>query len=240
MHSWLSERRRSAASLLVAAVAAAVLVLLLAFHEGAAPLSGADVAVLVLFAYLSAYLTATLVAFAGASPERIRDWARRSERGTVVQRYFLGSAPGPGVSVFVAAAALVVSLVWRPGHLGSALPVGVRVAIALALVVEAWVCVLVSFAVAFHADNLVEDERALEFPGTGTGSGGGTGTGTGSESAVWADYMYFAVSVMTTFGTTDVNVTSREMRRTVAANAVIAFVFNTVTVASLVSALDRG
>ncbi|MGY0459176.1 DUF1345 domain-containing protein [Kitasatospora sp. cg17-2] len=234
MHSWLSERRRSAASLLVAAVAAAVLVLLLALHEGPAPLSGADVAVLVLFAYLSAYLTATLVAFAGASPERIRDWARRSERGTVVQRYLLGSAPGPGVSVFVAAAALVVSLVWRPGHLGSALPVGVRVAIALALVVEAWVCVLVSFAVAFHADNLVEDERALEFPGSGSGSGAG------AESAVWADYMYFAVSVMTTFGTTDVNVTSREMRRTVAANAVIAFVFNTVTVASLVSALDRG
>ncbi|MFB7382445.1 DUF1345 domain-containing protein [Kitasatospora purpeofusca] len=234
MHSWLSERRRSAASLLVAAVAAAVLVLLVALHEGAALLSGADVAVLVLFAYLSAYLTATLLAFAGASPERIRDWARRSERGTVVQRYLLGSAPGPGVSVFVAAAALVVSLVWRPGHLGSALLVGVRVAIALALVVEAWVCVLVSFAVAFHADNLVEDERALEFPGSGTG------TGDGAESAVWADYMYFAVSVMTTFGTTDVNVTSREMRRTVAANAVIAFVFNTVTVASLVSALDRG
>ncbi|WP_328958750.1 DUF1345 domain-containing protein [Kitasatospora purpeofusca] len=232
MHSWLSERRRSAVSLLVAAVAAAVLVLLLALHEGPAPLSGVDVAVLVLFAYLSAYLTATSVAFAGASPERIRDWARRSERGTVVQRYLLGSAPGPGVSLFVAAAALVVSVVWRPGHLGSALAVGVRVAIALALVVEAWVCVLVSFAVAFHADNLVEDERALEFPSSGTG--------TGSGSAVWADYMYFAVSVMTTFGTTDVNVTSREMRRTVAANAVIAFVFNTVTVASLVSALDPG
>lgn len=140
------------------------------------------------------------------------------------------------MSVFVAAAALVVSLVWRPGHLGSALPVGVRVAIALALVVEAWVCVLVSFAVAFHADNLVEDERALEFPGSGTGAG----TGAGAEAAVWADYMYFAVSVMTTFGTTGVNVTSREMRRTVAANAVIAFVFNTVTVASLVSALGRG
>ncbi|MFC5662549.1 DUF1345 domain-containing protein [Kitasatospora misakiensis] len=225
MHSWLSERRRSAASLLVAAVVAAVLVLLLALHEGPAPLSGADVAVLVLFAYLSVYLIATVAAFSTASPERIRDWARRTERGTVLQRYVLGSAPGPGVSISVAAAAMVVSLVWRPGHLGSALPVGVRVGIALALVVDAWVCVLVSFAVAFHADNLVEEERALEFPGT--------------EPAAWPDYMYFAVSVMATFGTTDVNVLSREMRRTVAANAVIAFVFNTVTVASLVSALDR-
>lgn len=42
---------------------------------------------------------------------------------------------------------------------------------------------------------------------------------------------------MTTFGTTDVNVLSREMRRTVTADAVIAFVFDTVTVASLVTAL---
>ena len=42
---------------------------------------------------------------------------------------------------------------------------------------------------------------------------------------------------MTTFGTTDVTVLSREMRRTVTANAVIAFEFNTVTVAATVSAL---
>ncbi len=45
---------------------------------------------------------------------------------------------------------------------------------------------------------------------------------------------------MTAFGTTDVDVTSREMRRTVSANAIIAFVFSTVTVASLVGALDAG
>lgn len=52
--------------------------------------------------------------------------------------------------------------------------------------------------------------------------------------------MYFALSVMTAFGATDVSVTSRPMRRTVSANSVIAFVFNTVTVASLVSALTAG
>ncbi len=51
--------------------------------------------------------------------------------------------------------------------------------------------------------------------------------------------MYFALSVMTTLGTTDVMVTSHEMRRTVAANSVIAFVFNTITVAGLVSALNN-
>ncbi len=125
----------------------------------------------------------------------------------------------------MASAALVVSAVWRPGYLGSAFPATVRVLMALGLVV-AWICVLVAFAVAFHADNLVEDEAALDFPG--------------GETAAWADCVYFALSVMTTFGTTDVTVMSREMRRTVAANATIAFVFNTVIVAGMVAALDGG
>ncbi|MFD0279545.1 DUF1345 domain-containing protein [Kitasatospora sp. NPDC127111] len=213
-------------STLVAGGAAVVLVLLLVFSRGPAPLSAADAAVLVLFVYLSSYLTVTVIAFSRASPERIRTWAGRADRGTVLQRYVLGTAPGPGVSNFVAAVALVVSVVWRPGYVGSALPVGVRVTVALVLVADAWVCVMVSFAVAFHADNLVENEQALEFPGEGT--------------AAWADYVYFAMSVMTTFGTTDVNVMSREMRRTVSANSAIAFVFNTVTVASLVGAIGSG
>lgn len=118
----------------------------------------------------------------------------------------------------------MAAVVWRPGHIGSGFEPVVRAAVALVMVAVAWVCVAVSFAVAFPADNLVEDERALDFPG--------------DEGPLWADYLYFAFSVMTTFGTTDVNVLSREMRRTVTVNSGIAFVFNTVTVASLVSALD--
>ncbi|MEU3841031.1 DUF1345 domain-containing protein [Streptomyces sp. NPDC028635] len=220
MRSWLSERRRAAVSTSAAAV---VLVVALVLNSRSPWISGADVGVLVMFVYLATYLTVTMVAFASAAPEQIRTWADRSTRGTVLQRYVFGTAPGPGVSLFIGACALVVAVVWRPGHLGSALPAGVRVVATLALVVCAWVCVMLSFAVAFHADNLVEEGRALQFPGEAT--------------PAWADYVYFALSVMTTFGTTDVDVTSREMRRTVAANAVIAFVFNTVTVANLVAAL---
>jgi hypothetical protein len=44
--------------------------------------------------------------------------------------------------------------------------------------VTALVLVAVAFAVAFHADDLVEDGRALEFPG--------------GEEPVWGDYVYFA------------------------------------------------
>ncbi|MFJ5680204.1 DUF1345 domain-containing protein [Streptomyces sp. NPDC093097] len=223
MHSWLSERRRAAVSTLLAICAVGILLLALSRAKGPSPFSTADMGVSALFVYLLCYLTATLIAFSTASPERIRTWAQRESRGTPFQRYVLGAAPGPGASIFIAEGALVVSVVWRPGYLGSAFPMPARVLVALALVVAAWICVLVSFAVAFHADNLVENEQASDFPG--------------ENSAAWADYVYFAMSVMTTFGATDVTVTSREMRRTVAFHSVIAYVFNTVTVASLVASL---
>ncbi|MER5811195.1 DUF1345 domain-containing protein [Streptomyces sp. NPDC002033] len=205
-------------------IALGTAVLLLGLDRSWARLSVADVGVLMLLAYLLPYLLITVIAFSTASPERVRTWAARETRGTTLQRYVFGTAPGPGVSLFIAAAALVVSVVWRPGHIGSSFEPVARAAVALTLVAVAWICVAVSFAVTFQADNLVEGERALEVPG--------------EESPIWSDYVYFAFSVMTTFGTTDINVMSREMRRTVTVNACIAFVFNTVTVASLVSALD--
>ncbi|MGW0993218.1 DUF1345 domain-containing protein [Streptomyces sp. NPDC002520] len=223
MQQWLSERRRSAASVLVAACTAVVL---LALRDDTLRFSAADFGVLVLFGYLVPYLGLTVFAFASARPEQVRAWAERETRGTVIQRWVLGTAPGPGASIFIAAAAFTVAVLWLPGHLGSAIAVTPRVVVALTLVVVAWICVVASFAVTFQADDLLEDEQGLDFPGEG--------------STVWADYVYFALSVMTTFGTTDVNVTSREMRRTVAAHGVIAFVFNTVTVATLVSALQGG
>ncbi|GAA4667965.1 hypothetical protein GCM10023324_19660 [Streptomyces youssoufiensis] len=186
-------------------------------------MSSADVGVLVLFAYLIPYLALTLATFLTVAPEQVRSWAHREARGTFAQRYVLGTAPGPGASLFIAAAALVVAVLWLPGHLATTFSDVPRTLVALALVVLAWVCVVAAFAVTFQADNVVEGERALDFPG--------------EEATRWADHVYFALAVMTTFGTTDVSVTSRAMRRTVAANSVIAFVFNTVTVASLVSAL---
>lgn len=219
---WPSERLRSGASLGFALIVAVALVLV--FGTDALSISTVDAGVLVLLAYLVGYLVATISAFHAATPPQIHDWARRESRGTLLQRYVLGTAPGPGVSIFIAAAALAVAMFWLPGRGGGSLPDTARIVIAVALVVVGWVSVVVSFAVAFHADDLVEGQKALDFPGDATPE--------------WTDYVYFAVSVMTTFGTTDVTVVSPEMRRTVVANAVVAFVFNTVTVAAVVSALS--
>ena len=89
------------------------------------------------------------------------------------------------------------------------------------LVVGAWVDVLVSFA----ADYARRDHRAggLDFPG--------------ERPEAFADYVYFSAAVTTTFGPTDVTVTTREVRRLVLLHALVAFVFNTVVLALLISTL---
>lgn len=218
---WLPEWRRSGTSTTLALLGGVVMIVVAETQDTGLAL--VDGWVLLLLIYLSAYLVLTTAAFVRATPAQIHDWAQRESRGTVLERYVLGTAPGPGASLFFAGVALAVAVLWMPGHGGGSLPDGIRIAVAVVLIVVGWLCVLVSFAVAFHADDLVEDGAALQFPGDGVPE--------------WADYVYFAVSVMTTFGTTDVTVLSREMRRTVTVNAVIAFVFNTVTIATAVSAL---
>ena len=64
-----------------------------------------------------------------------------------------------------------------------------------------------------------------------------TEAGAGTRRWSDGDYVYFAVSVGTTPGTTDVQVDSRHMRRVVTAHALIAFAFNTVILALVLSAL---
>ncbi|MFI8664345.1 DUF1345 domain-containing protein [Rhodococcus qingshengii] len=177
-------------------------------------------------AYIVVYLLVTVCAFTRASPGQITRWAEREERGTFVQRYVLGTAPGPGVSLFFSMSSLCVALVWLPGHAGGSLPENARLVVGVLVIACGWGSVAVSYAVTFSADNVVEEGRGMRFPET--------------DEPQWADYVYFAVSVMTTFGTTDVEVTSRGVRKTVTANAILAFVFNAVTVATTVTILTQG
>ena len=61
----------------------------------------------------------------------------------------------------------------------------------------------------------------------------------GRRTNAYADYVYFAIGVATTFGATDVSVTTPEMRRIVNLNVIVSFVYNSVIVALLVSILIR-
>ncbi len=58
---------------------------------------------------------------------------------------------------------------------------------------------------------------AIDFPGT--------------KDAGLADYLYFAITIGSTFATSDVNVVSRRLRWTVATHSVLAFFYNAIVMA---------
>lgn len=221
---WLSESRRSLTASAIAAFA------MLAFglprtDPDLIVTQTIDNLVVVLAAYLACYVVLTGVTFGRATTESVRDWVQRSGRGTWLQRYILGTAPGPGIAIFVGLAGLLVAVVWLPGEqlTGSTLPAGGRVALGVAMILAGWAAVVVSFAVAYQAEDLRDVGSGLSF--------------SGSEQVTWTDYLYFSLAVTTTFGTTDVEVTSGAMRRTVSVHAVLAFVINTVILGAVISAL---
>ncbi|MDT8912019.1 DUF1345 domain-containing protein [Amycolatopsis sp. PS_44_ISF1] len=119
--------------------------------------------------------------------------------------------------------AAVIALVASMGVLPSAIrqhtlspPVLI---LGLAAVVTGWVAVQASFTVVYLTTQA--EHGGLRFPG--------------DEEWATDDILYFAVAVGTTFGTTDVEVTSRAMRRKVLVHGLYAFVFNTLIVAAAVS-----
>lgn len=217
---WMFEKRRV---LLATAFALVAAVICVALSASSSLFSTLDAVVVVVLVYLTTHMVITVVVFQTASEDEISAWGDREERGTLFERYVLGTAPGPGASIFVAAVAMFATMVWLPGAGPTAMPVQLRLGIGGVLLVVAWLEVVLSFTITFRADDALEGGKAFDFPGT--------------EKPVASDYVYFALSVMVTFGTTDVNVTSSAMRKTVAVNAAIGFVFNTVIVAAAVSLL---
>ncbi|MCS5731607.1 DUF1345 domain-containing protein [Herbiconiux moechotypicola] len=92
---------------------------------------------------------------------------------------------------------------------------------AVAAVAGSWAVTMVSFAV--HIARHDELHGGAEFPG--------------ETRPLFGDYLYLAAQIGTTFGGSDVDLTSRPMRRVVMSYSIIAFTFNTVIVALLVSVL---
>lgn len=227
-HRLLSEAWRSMITVVVGIVIALVWLL----GEQPPIRSLADLApwtVDAVIAYLAIYLTVypilSVGIFTRAPDEAIAGWAKRTGRGTWLQRYVLGTTPGPGLSISMSAIALVVAVVWLPhgDSLGSTFSDPQRLAVSILVMIGAWTCLLVSFAIAYFADNLLQDGAALDFPGPDTPG--------------WSDYIYLSAAVSSTFGTTDVTVTSRTVRRMVTVHGIIAFVFNTIILGTVVGLL---
>lgn len=191
--------------------------------DGGAPWTVVDGLLVGLAVYQLLYVLLTLVVYLPAGPDVIaRAAAAMPPRGPV-HRWLLLTEPGAGAALAVGLGAMVTAVVVLPqtADLPSGLPQPVLVALGIVLVITAWATMVVTYAI----DYLRRDVLAggLRFAG--------------DEPRVFGDYLYVAVAVATTFGTTDVEVTRSALRRTVTGHALAAFVFNAVVVAISVASL---
>ena len=229
LRSWLrwerlqSEALRGLLALLVGNLVA-TLVGLTIDPAGASSAALTELLFLGVAAYLVTYIGLTLVAFTRPRWETVERWARRRTRAHWITRVVTSSEPGPGVAVAVSALALVVAVYWLPSQEGTgAFGAQVRVVLTALLVALAWLTVATTYAVAYLLQDIRSGRTALAFPGESRGS--------------FTDYLYLSLAVSSTFGTTDVEVLRPRMRRLVAGHGVVAFVFNTVILAAVVSFL---
>ena len=152
------------------------------------------------------YLALTVELVAGSNPHKIRSQAGKEDEGAIA------------LLVLTVAAGLW-SMVAIFAELGSATAGGGRggsVALALGTVLLSWTFIHTIFALHY----------AHEFYGERSQRGGGLEfPGHLKEPDYW-DFIYFAFVVGTTFQTSDVQITSKRIRRTVAVHGVVAFLFN--------------
>lgn len=126
----------------------------------------------------------------------------------------------------VSAVALVATVFWLPSVGGpTLLPSAGRVALAVLLVIGAWLTVVVTYSVAYLCHDTRSSSPQLIFPGEGPRR--------------WTDYLYLAASISTSFAPGDVQVLTARTRRMVLVHASLAFGFNTVILAAVVSMLLR-
>lgn len=166
------------------------------------------------------YVALTWRTFRRATSAELRSWIHRTTPPSRTRVRWLVSGGGAS-SWSVQAAALALTAVIVVTFIEVLRHNVVVVVLGLLVVVASWVLVIIAFALHYARENATVP--GLEFPGT--------------AEPVWWDYFYLSSQVSTTFSASDVTVLNTAMRRHVTAHSVIAFVFNTVIVALMVSAL---
>lgn len=119
------------------------------------------------------------------------------------------------MTVSILALIVVAALLLRPALREFPLALGMT----LVMVAASWLNVVLAYAV--HYARLNVDGDVLGFPG--------------ERATGLSDYVYLSVGVQTTFATTDVEVRTRELRRVVTGQSLLAFVFTSVIVAIIIS-----
>ncbi len=123
----------------------------------------------------------------------------------------------------VAAVAAVAAIVWELGPVKelTGLPKAWRLALVGATILSAWTFLQVMFALHY---------AGVYFGRARDGLGGGLEF-PGVAEPDWGEFVYQAFVIGCTFATSDVNVTSKRMRRICVIQGVVGFFFNTIVLA---------
>ena len=173
--------------------------------------------------FVIAYVILTFRTFARVDSAQFR--ARMDARGTrrpLIWRVLTPRGDGPTLAFESAVVAFAVVLV-LPHVNAISIDDWVLVPASISILLSCWTLSLVSYALHYAQNDFAEP--GLDFPGTRTNA--------------FSDFIYFSLAVATTFGATDVNVTTPRMRKVVNLHVVLTFVYNSVIVALLAGILLR-
>ncbi len=160
------------------------------------------------------YLVLVFEMMAGAGASEIRRRAAEEDEG---QFAILVSTVGAGL---VSLVAILAQLTSANGTRGPA-----QLILAAATILLSWAFIHTMFALHY----------AHEFYGEDAGPGGGMAFPGGDEEPDYWDFVYFSFVVGMTSQVSDVGVTSKTIRRTVAAHGIVSFVFNAALLALTVN-----
>lgn len=167
-----------------------------------------------------AYIVLTFALFQNATSKSLASWlSATAPRGRMsrVGAEIAGTGPTIAVQWSLIAIASVVVLTLSPELLDNPYIIG----LAALVVASSWLVTVVAYAV--HYARLTATAGGLEFPG--------------KDATVFWDCVYLALQVQTTFGASDVTLSTTLARRIVTGQTIVAFAFNTVIIALLISVI---
>jgi uncharacterized membrane protein len=162
------------------------------------------------------YLTLTWLAHRHREPAELYAMGRASRRRRTVDKLF--ATPPEQLPRYAAALSLIATAFALPRATRLDAPPAVVVVVSVLAVLTSWFTLQIGSALTYLAQ--YGEEGGLDFPG--------------DEEPRMVDFVYFAVAVGASFGTTDVSVTSSAMRRRVLAHSILAFFFNALILAAAV------
>lgn len=166
----------------------------------------------------------TWLTFRHADGFTLASWLRETEKSRRRRRLHEFISGSGGATAAVSFCATAIGAVVIAASLPELRNSPVVLVLAVLVVASSWLLIVITYALQYARDN--------------TESGGIAFAGESTEGPpTFADYVHLSVQIGTAFSTANVTVTRRSLRRTMTTHSVIAFAFNTVAIALLVSLL---